>query len=182
MNGQCMEAGSGKMPGGKSGEPICLIQAKGLDGLEFEDWEMREELSHVPRALANPKRGTLASCRWSTITFYKTKLKRRLFLTFSVESMPLFSSKQRTRKRCRQWCFRERGAEWCHIKGKGRVLCQFQAPTRPSRSQVSSAWEHGVLLRDCPNLSRPNTTEQTQQQNHAGPWEWPCLQKLPVAS
>jgi len=54
-----MEVGSGKMPGGRSGETICLIQAKGLDGLGFEGWEMREELSHVPTGLADPKWGTL---------------------------------------------------------------------------------------------------------------------------
>lgn len=59
MNGQCMEVGSGKMPGGRSGETICLIQAKGLDGLGFEDWETREEHSHIPTGLADPKWGTL---------------------------------------------------------------------------------------------------------------------------
>lgn len=59
MNEQCMEVGSGKMPGDRSDETICLIQAQGLDGLESEDWEMREELSHVPTGLANAKWGTL---------------------------------------------------------------------------------------------------------------------------
>lgn len=47
-----------KCKGDWSGETICLTQAKGLEGLEFEGWEMREELSNVPTGPANPKRGT----------------------------------------------------------------------------------------------------------------------------
>lgn len=62
--------------GGRSGETICLIQEKGLDGLGFEDGEMTEELSHVIHRPGKPEVG-------NSVPYHilQNKVEKAIFLT-----------------------------------------------------------------------------------------------------
>lgn len=123
-----MEVGSGRMQGGRIGETIGVIPAKGLDGLAFEDWEMREGLQNEPTGLANPKWGTLCLMKMQYHHILQHRVEKAIFLIFMVESRPpLFQSEPRPRgKQSLVLPGGEGGARRCHLQGQGGHSSHFR--------------------------------------------------------